>query len=102
MGSPGEPVTQEGSLEIAVGVVRFSVNKNGHFKSIQGENIISPSAHERMMCNLKFGEEKEYVDPALSSRDLSQRFVGVTMSLLCREGSTKSTRHTVLKTCLMF
>jgi len=78
------------------------VNKNGRFKSLQGENIILLPAHERMMCNLNIGEEKEYVDPALSSGDLSQRFVGVTMSLLCGEGSTKSTRHTVLKTCLMF
>jgi len=46
--------------------------------------------------------ELEDVDTALSDGDLSFRFVGVALSLLCGEVSTKSARYTDFRTCPLF
>jgi len=52
------------------------------------ENGLS-TEHEKMMGIPGLGKELEDVDKALSAGDLSFRFVGVALSLLCGEVSTK-------------
>jgi len=52
-----------------------------------------------MMGISGLGRELEDVDTALSAGDLSFRFVGVALSLLCGEGSTKGARFTDFQTC---
>jgi len=52
-----------------------------------------------MMGVFGVGEELEHVDTAFSVGDLSFSFVGVALSLLCGEGSTKSAGYTTFNTC---
>jgi len=52
-----------------------------------------------MMDVLGLGGEWEHVDTAFSAGDLSFSFLGVAVSLLCGEGSSKSARYTNFNTC---
>jgi len=52
-----------------------------------------------MMGVFGVGEELEYVDTAFSAGDLSFSFIGVALSLLCGEGSPKSSGYTTFNTC---
>merc|ERR1712018_747776 len=108
MGSLGEAVTQEGSYQNFPGGKQIGQHDHDHARYLiwlvfanwqfqkhaqKCENRLSKE-HEKMMGIPGLGKELEDVDKALSAGDLSFRFVGVALSLLCGEVSTKSARYT--------
>merc|ERR1712181_81284 len=113
MGSVGEAVTQEGSSLLKLPRGGEQTGQHNHVgyliwllavwqQKYASKRESGLSTEREKMTGISGFGELEDVDTALSARDLSFRFVGVALSLLCGEVSPKSARYADFRTCPLF